>query len=200
MGACQYSLPGTDGSVSLLHNNDYRITFTTIECEKSFCSCFCFIICFALQFKSHFKPSASYLPRLQWSTPYFIALCDNIFIQISLSLSNKSEVVPSCIRGWIRSTVHNSFPGLFFSVFVMSLNPRKPHITSPKTQSFRNPTPENPIQDPNPKTPNHHKWAKVRKNIKNNTGNKSSQQYTSSTKQCETESIEFSPFWKSEDS
>ena len=42
-------------------------------------------------------------------------------------------------------------------------NPRRPHTTRPKTPSTENPNPKNPVQAFNPKTPNHHKWEKMRK-------------------------------------
>ena len=48
------------------------------------------------------------------------------------------------------------------------------HMT--KTPSTENPNPKNPTRDlnpkPKPKTPYHHEWAKKRKNVKNNPGNK----------------------------
>mgnify|MGYP001801069213 CR=1 FL=1 len=56
------------------------------------------------------------------------------------------------------------FPGLFFYVYIESLNPKKtqkaPHHR-PKTPSTVTPNPKNPIHDPNPQTTiKEQKWEK----------------------------------------
>ena len=59
-----------------------------------------------------------------------------------------------------------SFPGLFLNVYIESpnhKNPRWPHTTRPKPHELKAPTPK-------PRTPNHYKRAKMRKNVKNNPG------------------------------
>ena len=60
------------------------------------------------------------------------------------------------------------FPGLFFYVYIESPNPKTqkaPHHR-PQTPSTENPNPKTQYKTPTPKpqTPNHHKWAKMRKN------------------------------------
>ena len=44
--------------------------------------------------------------------------------------------------------------------------PRRPHTTGPKPHQLKAPTPktQNKTPTPKPQTPNHHKWAKIRKN------------------------------------
>ena len=63
------------------------------------------------------------------------------------------------------------FPGLFFYVYIESPNPKNPEGPTPQAPNPINWKPQpkktqNKTPTPKPQTPNHHKWAIIRKNYK----------------------------------